>query len=459
MSARSNPRAPRSVGLWGQSLRAPLARRTVLRGMFRGAAVFLALPTLEVMLDGNGTAYACGGVIPRRFGLFFWGNGNLPPYWTPTGDGADWALSEQLAPLAAVKDQVTVVSGFSVKLANSYPHTSGAAGILSGAPVMAVGSDTTFSAPSIDQLIAAEIGNDTLYRSMQTGATSMTGLSFNGPSSINPPETDPWTLYQRLFGDTFREPGEEGLVDPKLALRRSVLDAVMEDIGTLQKRVSSADRARLDQHLTGIRELEERLSQLEADPPNLEACTRPPEPLSAYPDVDGRPQISARSRAMVDMLAMALACDQTRVFAHYLTEPVSDWLFPDASTGHHQLTHDEADPQPEVNAITIQCVEEFAYLVETFRNVPEADGTLLDNCAVFGGSEVSEGRTHSLDEMPILIAGSACGTLKPGLHVRSYTQDNASKVLLSLIRAMDIPAAEFGVEEAHVTDSLSDIEV
>ncbi len=449
---------PRWIPLRDQALRAPLSRRTVLRGLFRGAGVFLALPTLEAMLNGNGNAYACGGAIPRRFGLFFWGNGNLPFNWTPTGDGADWTLSEQLQPLAAVKDQITVVSGYSVKLVNAYPHSSGAAGILSAAPIVEVGTDETFSAPSIDQVIAAEIGNDTLYRSIQTGATSMTGLSYNGPSSINPPETDPYALYQRLFGDTFREPGEEGLVDPKLALRRSVLDSVMSDISALEKRVSASDRIRLDQHLTGIRELEERLSQLEADPPNLEACSRPAEPLASYPDVDGRPQISARNRAMVDMLAMTLACDQTRVFAHYLTEPVSDWLFPDAIAGSHQLTHDENDPQPQVNANTITCVTEFAYLVEAFRNVPEADGTLLDNCAIFGGSEVSEGRTHSLDEMPIVIAGAACGALKTGLHHRSYTQDNASKVLLTLIRSMDIPMAEYGVEEAHVTDSISEIE-
>ena len=449
---------PRWRSLGEQSLRAPLSRRTVLRGVFRGAGVFLALPTLDTMLNGRGTAYACGGAIPRRFGLFFWGNGNLPAKWTPTGDSTEWELSEQLQPLAGVKDQITVVSGFSVKLTNAYPHSSGAAGILSGAPIQEVGSDATFSAPSIDQVIAAEIGNDTLYRSIQTGATSMTGLSYNGPSSINPPETDPYAFYQRLFGATFREPGEKGLVDPRLALRRSVLDSVMEDIGVLEKRVGAADRARLDQHLTGIRELEERLSQLEADPPNLEACARPAEPLASYPDEDGRPQIAARNRAMVDMLAMALACDQTRVFAHYLTEPVSDWLFPGATAGAHQLTHDENDPQPQVNANTLTAVTEFAYLVEAFRNVPEADGTLLDNCAIFGGSEVSEGRTHSLDEKPIVIAGAACGALKTGLHHRSYTQDNASKVLLTLIRAMDIPLAEFGVDEARVTESLSEIE-
>jgi len=426
--------------------------------MFRGAAVAVALPTLEVMLNGNGNAYACGGVIPRRFGLFFWGNGNRPDQWTPTSDGEDWGLSEELAPLADVKHLVSVVSGYAVKLTNDVPHTSGSCGILSGTPVQFVGSDGTFGGPSIDQIIAAEIGNDTLYRSVQTAAQDIAGLSYNGPSSLNPPETSPWALYERLFGATFREPGGKGLVDPTLALRRSVLDAVGEDLVALEKRVSTADRARLDQHLTGIRELEERLARLEEDPPNLEACSRPGKPLTEYPEVEGRPQTSERSRAMVDLLAMALACDQTRVFSHYHSQPVGDTLYPGASAGHHQLTHDESPPQPEVHAITLQIMEEFAYLVRAFAAVPEADGTLLDNCGILATSEVSEGQTHSLDEMPLLIAGSACGALRTGVHVRSYTGDNASEVMLTLIRAMDIPAASFGVDEAEVTDTVSEVE-
>lgn len=415
----------------------------------------VGLPLLEAMIP---RAHACGGIIPRRFGLFYWGNGNLPPKWTPVGDGAEWELSEQLAPLANVKDLLSVVSGYAVKLPNTVPHGSGACGILSGAPPLSVGSDNTFSAPTIDQLIANYIGQESLYRSVQTAAADISGQSYTGPSSRNPPDTDPHAFYERLFGANFREPGEKAVVDPTLGLRRSVLDAVGEDIAALNARVGVADRARLDQHLTGIRELESRLAQLEADPPDLEACTRPAEPAASYPDIDGRPQIAARSRAMVDMLAMAFACDLTRVFGHYIDDPVGDTLFQDVSAGHHQLTHDEPDDQPQVNAITIQVMTEFAYLVETFANIPEADGTLLDNCCIMATSEVSEGRTHSLSEMPVLLAGAACGSLRTGLHVRSYTEDNASRILLSVMRAMDIPVSEFGVDEAHVTEGVSDIE-
>lgn len=443
-------------GLWGQSARAPLSRRTVLRGFLGGAAVTVGLPVLEVMLPRR--AQACDELFPRRFGLFFWGNGNLPDRWTPYGEDEDWVPSEQLAALDAVREWVTVVTGLSVKLPNDSPHSSGAAGILTAAPLTTVGGEETYSAPSIDQVIADAIGGDTIYRSLQTAATNCSGMSWNGPSSRNPPETSPFTFYERLFGASFREPGEKGLVDPTVALRRSVLDGVMGDITTLRGRVSSADRVRLDQHFEGVRELEQRLARLEEDPPNLEACSRPGAPAEDYPDVDGRPQDQARSRAMIDLLAMALACDQTRVFGHYYSDPVSDVLYVGASSGHHELTHNEPSPQEEVNAITTAIVGEFAYLVQAFRAIPEGDGTLLDNCAVLGTSEVSEGRTHSVDEMPILLAGTACGALRTGIHYRSYSQENATRLLLTLLRAMDVDASEFGVDEARVTDGLGAIE-
>lgn len=454
------PRVPRRLPLGPtvreQPARGALSRRTLLRGLLRGSAVALALPPLEIFLGRKG-AYACGGAIPRRFGLFFWGNGNLPERWLPTGEGEAWELSEQLAPLASVKDFLTVVSGMSVKLPNTEPHGSGAAGILSASSLMSVGDDLTFSEPTIDQIIAAGIGAETLYSSLQTAATDTYGLSYTGAGARASAETDPYAFYERIFGETFREPGEEVEIDPTLGLRRSVLDAVMEDIAALEARVGAADKVRLEQHLDGVRELEQRLARLEEDPPNLEACERASSPEASYPDVDGRAQASARSRAMTDMLAMALACDQTRVFAHFFSEPVSNILYPGASDGHHNLTHDEMDPQDEVNAITVQIMEDFAYMLEKFASVDEGDGTLLDNSVILGVSEVSLGRSHSLDDMPILLAGSACGRLRTNYHYRSVSQENATKVLLTLAQAMDLSIAELGVDEGWTDETLDDI--
>lgn len=440
----------------------PLSRRTILRGMLQGTAVSVALPPLEAMFNSGGTAYAAGGGLPLRFGLFFWGNGTLPERWIPTGDGAEWTLSEQLEPLAAVKDWVSVVSGMSLHTDNIYPHTSGAAGILSGCNLKAYEDgreDGTFEVPSIDQVIASEIGGETIYRSLETGVLPGTnGYSYNGPNNRNPPELSPLAFYERIFGASFREPGEEGVVDPKLALRRSVLDAVMGDIDRVNARVGAADKIRLEQHLTGVRELELRLARLQEDPPNLEACSRPAIPAADFPDVDGRHPIRDIHRAMTDLLVMAVACDQTRVFSHWFSDPLNNKLFPDATMGHHSLTHDEPGEQPEVNMVTKFIVGEFAYMVEQLASIPEGDETLLDHMVLLGTSEHGLGQTHSFDEMPILLAGNACGALRQGVHYRSFTGENASHALLSVIRAMDISAPSFGVGDGEVSDGLSAIE-
>jgi hypothetical protein len=440
----------------------PISRRTLLRGLMQGAAVSVALPPLEAMFNLSGTAYACGGGLPLRFGLFFWGNGNLPERWTPTGEGTSWELSEQLEPLAPVKDLISVVSGMSIKTGNLIPHHSGKAGILSGAPLKVYENgreDGTFEIPSIDQVIAAEIGGETIYRSLETGVLPGTeGNSYNGPNNRNPPELSPYAFYERLFGASFREPGEEGVVDPTLALRRSVLDSVMDDISRLDGRVGAADKLRLDQHFTGIRELELRLARLQEDPPSLEACTRPLEPFAEFPEIEGRPQIQAAHRAMTDLMVMALACDQTRVFSHWFSDPLTNKLYPEATAGHHSLTHDEPGSQPEVNMITKFVMGELNYMIERLASIEEGDETLLDHMALLATSEVSKGQTHLLDEMPIIIAGNACGAINQGIHYRSFSGENTSHVLLSLVRAMNISAASFGMEEGEVSDGLAAIE-
>ena len=363
-----------------------LTRRGLLRGMGRTGAVAVALPWLEWMAD-TGDAWACEG-LPKRFGLFFWGNGNIPEYWNPTGEGTEWELSEQLMPQASLKQKITVVGGMSVKVPNEEPHESGMAGILTGMPLHIDGEDWAVQGPTIDQVIAQEIGSETLFRSLQTTASDCNGRSYTGPDSRNPAETDPFALYERLFGENFREPGEEGIVDPMLGLRRSVLDAVMEDISSLNNRLGASDRARLDQHLTGIRELETRLARLEDDPPNLESCSRAAEPTSSFEDIEGRVQMAERNRVMAELTAMALACDQTRVFGHYISDPVGGILIPGASGGHHSLTHDEPDPQPECNDINTQIIACLADFLAALDAIPEADGTLLDSCVVMATTDV-----------------------------------------------------------------------
>jgi len=433
-----------------------LNRRTVLRGLLGGSAVTIGLPVLECFLNSNGTAYAGGTSFPTRFGLFFWGNGTLPHRWIPegTGEGDAWALSDQLMPLAPVKDLISVITGLEVRVVNEIPHYSGAAGFLSGHAPLGEEGDNTFAAPSVDQLIAAEIGGQTLYRSLEFGAYPGGGLSYTGPNSSNPPETSPHAMFERLFGTGFVVPGDEPVLDPKLGLRRSVLDSVMEQTDSLRARVGATDAQRLDQHLSGIRDLELRLARMEENPANLESCSMPVEP----PAEELVETLSQRNRLLVDLAVMAFACDQTRVWSDFLTHPVHNFVFPGTDAGQHQLTHDELDPQPMVHDTVLQSMEEFRYMVEALNAVPEGEETLLDHCSILATSDVSLGRTHALDEFPIVTAGKGGGALKTGIHYRSETRESASHVMLSLIRSMGIVAPSFGGEEARVTEGLGALE-
>lgn len=436
-----------------------LSRRTMLRGLAGGAAVSLGLPVLEAMLDRTGKAYADGTSFPKRFGLFFWGNGVFPNHWVPeaAGSGDAWSLSPLLAPLAPHKSKLGVVTGTRLKTANVEPHGSGAAGILSGAPLRTTGTQS-FLRPSVDQVVAQAIGGATRFRSIEFGAFPGDGLSYNGPDSRNPPESSPKALFDRLFGPGFVKPGDTVTPDPRLGVRRSVLDAVMGDVAKLKARVGSADRDRLEQHLAGVRDLEKRLELAQTSPPRLDACEVPEAPAETWPDVDGRPQISAIHRAMVDVVVLALACDQVRVFSDFITSPVNNLLWPEATSGHHQLTHDEPGDQPEVNAIVVKLMAELSYLLSALDAVQEGDGTLLDHCLVFGTTDCSMGRTHAFDEFPILYAGGAAGALKTDLHYRSTNDENATQALLSFVRAMDVAAADFGAEEGLVSQGLAGIE-
>ncbi|MSQ84048.1 MAG: DUF1552 domain-containing protein [Myxococcales bacterium] len=439
-----------------------ISRRTVLRGLVAGSAVAIGLPTLDRFCNGNGTAWAETGSdgFPKRFGLFFWGNGMLPARWVPksAGVGAAWQLSDQLQPLAKHKARIAVVTGTRLGLLNSQPHGAGAAGILSGRPLLHQGGDTTFAGPSIDQIIADFIGKDTRFRSLEFGAAAGNGYSYNGPNSQNPPESNPFLLFERVFGLGFTMPGEKPKFDPSLGLRRSVLDAVSGDIKQLRATVGAADAQRLDQHFEGVRQLEKRLAKLELAPPKLDACKVPKAPEKAYPDIEGRPQLQLKNKVLCDLAAYALACDQTRVVSNFFTMPVNNLLFKDATTGHHELTHNEPGAQDEVHAITLQCVEAFAYQIESLAAVTEGATTLLDHCALMGCSEVSLGKTHSLEEMPLIIAGSAGGKLKNDVHYRSEGSENTSKALLSLCRAVGCDMASFGAEGGKVNDGLAGIE-
>jgi hypothetical protein len=451
-----------------------LNRRRLLKGVLGGLAVSVALPPLEAMFNVHGTAYADGTGIAKRLGVFFWGNGVKLDRWTPPDTGANWTPSLELAPLMSIKDYVSVVSGMKISTGNERGHHAGTVGILSGAPMISQPHPnspyaSTFSKPSIDQVAAAVIGQTTRFRSLEVGisrrivtgeGTTLHYLSHNGPDSFNPAEYDASKVFDRLFGPDFMPPNSAAptVVDATRTLRKSVLDAVSADITGLRQSVGTSDRARLDQHLENIRSIENRLATAPLITPAL--CKLPTNPGSV-PDMNSQEQLEQRTKAMSDLIAMALACDQTRVFSMMFSGSVCGTVYwqVGATGGHHDLTHNEAGDQPTVHAATIFTMKQFATLLASLKAIPEGAGNVLDNCAILASSDTADGKAHSITDYPILVAGRAGGAFKyPGVHYRS-AGENTSTVLLSLLRGVGLPLAEFGDQGGHVTTSCTTIEV
>jgi len=454
-----------------------LNRRTVLRGALGGVGISVGLPPLEAMFNANGTAYAqSNAAIPKRLGLFFWGNGVKLDRWVPSTTGAGWTPSPSLQPFATagVKDYVNVVTGMNIKSGNERGHHSGLTGIMSGAALIAEPHPnsnyvSTYSQPSIDQVAAGVIGTTTRFKSLEVGVskkvvdgegTTLHYLSHNGPDSFNPPEYNPVNVFNRLFGTDFVPPmGGTPVVDVTKTLRKSVLDAVLADMNTLKGRVGATDKIRLDSHMNNVRSLENRLvSATPTLPPGSTACVRPAQPTK--PSTSGGEPIKATNKAMSDLIAMALACDQTRVFSVMFSGSVGYTVFSDIgiTTGHHDLTHDEAGDQPQVQASTVYTMEQFAVLLAALKAIPEGAGNLLDSCAILASSDTADGRDHSITNYPILIAGSAGGKLKyPSVHYKS-NGENTSMVLLSILRSVGLSLTEFGTGGGRVTTSCTAIE-
>ena len=466
-----------------------IGRRTLLRGSLGAMGVALGLPTLEAFCNSHGTAYADGSAFPTRLGLFFWGNGVLPPKWVPelAGEGDAWQLSEQLSPLAHVKSKLGVVSRTAVGLPNAKAHSSGLCGVLAGSAAVPMGPEGNAylpTGPSFDQVAAEQWAGLTPHTYLCFGAAPGgrdASVSFTGSGSKNPFVSSPREFFMQVFGDSYRPPGVEPMIDPRWGLRRSVLDTVGEQMVALQSRVGRQDQVRLEEHFEGIRAIETRLAGLEETPVALAACGVPPMPGDDLPEIEGRPQLSALNRLHCDILTMALACDQTRIFNNMFTSPVSSPLFAApwppgardlagrrplgkyrdfrATMGHHRLTHDEPGDQPQVNVIVQMIMEEFAYLIQKLDSVQEgAEGTLLDHSVVLGTTDCSNCRTHSLDNYPIAYAGSANGKLRTDIHHAANPGENTSKVIFSILRAAGVRVSEFGRDGGRVTEGMPAIE-
>jgi hypothetical protein len=434
----------------------------MLRGAMNGAAVAVALPLLDCFLDGHGEALAAGAPLPVRFGTWFWGLGVTEDRWKPTKVGTGYDVPYELKPIEPYRDQITVLSGFDVLLDGkpNLPHNSGGIGIRTGvAP-----STAALPAPSFDVLIADHIGGQSRFRSLELSATrdATNSLSGRGEGSLNPAETSPVRFYTRLFGPEFADPNAADFKpNPGVMARQSVLSAVADQRKQLEARVGARDRERLDQYFTALRQTEQQLALQLQKPAPLAACRIPPKPADTEPPNNQVEYVIENHKVMAELLAMALACNQTRVFNMNFNNGASSLTKAGSTISHHQLTHEEPiDPklgyQPESTWFVERCMEAFGVFVDTLGKFKEGDGTLLDNCLVVAHSETNFAKAHTVEGIPMMLAGRAGGKIKTGMHIDGASTP-ASRVGLTLQQAMGLPVDSWGEGGMRTSRPISEI--
>ena len=443
-------------------------RRTFLRGMLNGAAVCVGLPFLDRFLNGNGTAFADGAMLPVRFGTYFWGLGltDTPTggtRWVPSKTGRDYEIMPELESLKPVKDKVSVFSGFRA-IGDGRPnlvHWSGHASILSGVAPALTGR---FDGPSFDTRIADAIGASTRFKVLDIDA-SMSRLpvsySTRTGNTFATPETTPLALYTRLFGAGFQDPNsDDWKPDPSIILRQSVLSAVKDQRQALMAGVGKADQIKLDQYFTSLRDMENQLAIQLQKPEKCAACASPAAPKE-MPRSASVEAVRANTRTMAKLLAMGLACNQTRVFNFVHTAGTSETYIAGQSKIYHQITHDEPIDaklgyQPETSKLASLVMEALGDFLVELDAIKEGEGTVLDNSLIMAFSDTGYAKIHSIENIPMFLAGRAGGRHKAGQHIHT-TGESVTRVSLTAMQLVGAPVGEFGSGTMKTARPITDV--
>ena len=440
-----------------------ISRRSALRGMLGGSAVGVGLPILDCFLNENGTALAATGApLPVRFGTWFWGCGLNNGRWVPSKVGANFDMPAEIKILAPFQKRLNVFSGFKV-MTDGKPavvHYSGNTGIMTGAAPKGPGR---VEAPTMDTMIADTIGSATRFRSLEVSATGNERDSNSKRSSsvINPAEVSPLRLYTRLFGPEFRDPNAADFKpNPAVMVRQSVLSGVTEERKALERTVGASDKARLDQFFSSVRQLEQQLDLQLQKPAPLDACSVS-KPVKETPLGTEITQVIENHKLFAQLLAHALACDQTRVMNVVFGDATSSLRKAGSTVTHHQLTHEEPvnlelGYQPEATYFVERIMEGLHYMASTLDGIREGDGTLLDHTLLFAFSECSYAKVHSLETIPMFTLGGANGKLKTGVHVQGSAEP-VSRVGLTLQQVLGLPLNSWGLESMQTSKSITEI--
>jgi hypothetical protein len=438
-----------------------MRRRISRRMMLRGTGVAIGLPWLEAMQPAR--LIASSRSVPDTFRMIFLNvpNGAHMASWTPSTEGPQYSLSPILAPLQKHRKLLSVFTGLTLDGAHAHgdgggDHARSGAAFLTGAhPKKTDGADIQNSI-SVDQVAAQALGQQTRFASLELGleGSAQSGncdsgyscayssnLSWRNANSPLSKEIDPSALFDRIFGT-----GEKSLAvaakGDKIQRRKSVLDFAMDDAKRLQSQLGISDQRKLDEYLYAVRDVENRLVRGDKLKIGEDGIPNYPRPAGVPREWD------EHCRLMMDMMALALQADATRVMTFMFANEGSNRGYPEigAPEGHHDLSHHGKDQekQKKIEKINTYHVTKLAYLLDLMASIPEGDGTLLDHSMVIYGSGISDGDRHNHNDLPIVMAGGGSGKAPAAGHYRFAENTPLCNLYLWMLKQAGVEANQFG---------------
>jgi hypothetical protein len=396
-------------------------------------------------------------------------NGIVMEEWTPrTGDGVgEWALPENLpritSAIAPYRNELVMLSGLDCnggRALGDGPGDHGRAGaayLTASHPKKSAGKDL-YAGISVDQVAAQALAGKTRFASLELGCeegvqggncdngyscTYSNTLAWRSPTSPLPPEVRPRAVFERLFGNL-----DMG-VDPVRRRRqemyeKSILDGVLEDARRLQGSLGGADKNKMDEYLTSVREIETRIQSVERSGRQAPADVKYPVPSASVPSDFGE-----HARLMTDLLVLAFQTDMTRISTVLFSIEQSPRAYGaeiGLTEGHHGLTHHSGDKEKIEKVTQINCyhIKSLVYALERLKAVKEGDGTLLDHSMIVYGSGISDGNRHDHGNLPIILAGGANGSIKPGRHIRYAPETPMADLFVAMLDRMGVQPEKFG---------------
>ena len=419
-------------------------RRTVLRGF--GSA--LALPFLDAMSPAF--AAKSGKPFPPRIAVVYVPNGIVMNQWKAATAGPNFEFNRILKPLEPFRQDITLLSGLANKaaeLAKGGGHAKATGSFLSGAPPKYTAGADVQAGVTFDQLIAERFAKETRVSSLQLGCedSRMVGncdtgsscaytntLSWRNPETPLTVEVNPRSVFERLFGTLDPSLSPE-VRQRRLLYRRSILDQTRESATKLESTLGGQDRRKLDEYLTSVREVEQRIGATEIIP-EIEKPSGIPLKYSEYVSL------------MFDLQVIAFQSDLTRVSTMMLGREGSVRTYPEIGVPdpHHPLTHHRGHPDFIEKVTKINCfhVELFEKFVEKLKNTKEGDGTLLDRSAILYGSALSDGNAHNNTDLPLLVAGHL-GGIPGGAHIAAPAKTPVANLFVTMLNGAGVEADKF----------------